>query len=295
MAAAGVSCLARAGDELVEQLRRLGRPGSARRAALDAAARLFNADAAEVVARVGSFGPPPLPRLRPVARWARAAYAASTAAALVWGGLTTGVGVAAAAGAGVAHAPAGDPGIVYVGARLSPAEIADPAVQASLARLHASAVVDLATAELVPLFVQELTAKDVGVESGGASYDQGQAGTPTAPWALAQSDSASVHALSVLSGQPVAALVPDRTLSAFDLVDAGSGNFKVVVPGFTLPAAPRGPYPRDQLEVPRLKGGDVYVVDGFQMTPAQLVVLLGLLESQEAAQHLAGGPLSWLR
>jgi hypothetical protein len=98
-----------------------------------------------------------------------------------------------------------------------------------------------------------------------------------------------------LSGQPVAALVPDRTLSAFDLVDAGSDNFKVVVPGWTLPAAPRGPYPRDELEVPQLKGGDVYVVEGFQVTPAQLVVLLGLLGSQEAAQHLAGGPLSWLR
>jgi hypothetical protein len=36
-------------------------------------------------------------------------------------------------------------------------------------------------------------------------------------------------------------------------------------------------------------------VDGFQLTPVQLVVLLGLLGSQEAAQHLAGGPLSWLR
>jgi UDP-N-acetylglucosamine:LPS N-acetylglucosamine transferase len=295
MAAAGVSCLAKAGDELVEHIHRVGRPGSARRAMLDAAARLWNADAAELVARVGSLGPPPLPRLRPMARLARAAYALSTAAALVWGGLTTGVGAAAAAGAGVAHPPGGDPGIVYVGARLSPAEIADPAVQASLARLHASAVIDLATAELAPVSVQELTARDVGVESGGASYDQLQASRPTAPWALAQSDSTSVHALSVLSGQPVSALVPDRTLSAFDLVDAGSDNFKVVVPTWTLPAAPRGPYPRDELEAPQLKGGDVYVVDGFQLTPVQLVVLLGLLGSQEAAQHLAGGPLSWLR
>lgn len=295
MAAVGVSHFAKANDDLIEQLRSVGHPGPARRAVLDAASELFRLDAAEVVAKVASTGLPALPRPRPVARLARAAYAAATAAALVWGGMTTGVGVAAAAGVGVAHPLARNRAMVYVGARLSPAELEDPSVQAALAHLRASAVVDLATAEQVRGAVEELTAMDVGVESGGASYDPTEANAPTAPWALAQSDSESVHALSILTGQPVDALVPDRTLSAFDLVDAGSDNFKVVVPGGVLPAAPKGPYPRDRLQVPRLQGGEVYVVDGFQMNAPQLVVLLGSLAGQESAQHLTGAPLSWLR
>jgi UDP-N-acetylglucosamine:LPS N-acetylglucosamine transferase len=295
MAAVGVSHLAKAGDDLVEHLRSLGHPGPARRAVLDAANRLFVTDAAEVVATVASTGLPALPRPRPVARLVRAAYASATAMALAWGGLTTGVGAAAAAGVGVAHPLHEDRAVVYVGARLTPKELLDPSVEAALARLHASAVVDLATAEEVPGAVRQLTARDVSVESGGASYGTPGAPTPTAPWAVAQSDSASVHSLSGLSGQPVDALVPDRSLSAFDLVDAGSGNFKVVVPGWTIPAAPKGPYPRDELLVPKLKGGGVYLVDGFNLRSFQLVMLLGSLGAQESAQHLTGAPLSWLR
>jgi processive 1,2-diacylglycerol beta-glucosyltransferase len=293
LAAAGVSYLARASDELVRHLLQLGRPGPARRAARLAAARLFRCDAAAVVSEVCTSGPPAPPPLRPVVRLTRAASALATAGALAWGGLTTGVSAAAAAGVGVAHPPARDPGLVYVGVRLSPYEVGDPAVQNALAKLHASAVVDLATADLVPKALRQLTERGVGVESGGAGANQQAPGPSSAPWAVAQADSASVHALSVLSGQPVAALVPDRTLSAFDLVDAS--NFKVVLPGERLPAAPSGPYPEDVLLVPDLQGGQVYLVDGRRLSARQLVLLLGELRSQEGAQRLAGAPLSWLR
>ena len=295
MAAAGVSCLARAGDDLVEHLRRLGCPGPARRGAMLSASRLFRADAAAVVTEVGACGPPGRAPLRAVARFARAAATLATASALAWGGLTTGVGVAAAAGVGVAHPPARDPGVVYVGVRLSPYEVDDGAVRRSLGGLHASAVVDLTTAELVPTAVQKLTAEGVGVESGGSGMAQGSPNASSAPWAIAQSDSTSVHVLSVLSGQPVAALVPDRSLSAFDLVDASSGHFKVVLPDTTLPADPSGPYPRDELSVPELQGGQIYLIDGRQISAKQLVLLLGQLRSQEQAERLAGAPLSWLR
>jgi UDP-N-acetylglucosamine:LPS N-acetylglucosamine transferase len=293
MADAGVSHLAKAADDLVAQLRRLGRPGPARRAALRAAARLFQADSAAVVAQVGSCGPPALPQLRPVARFVRAAAACSTAAALAWAGLTSGIGAAAAAGVGIAHPPVRDRGVVYVGVRLGPTEVGNHAVQGGLARLHASAVIGLTTAEMVPGAVRALTLRGIGVESGGAVYDPGQSGEPSTPWAMAQSDSRSVQVLSALSGQPVAALVPDRALSAFDLVDAS--NFKVVLSDQALPASPSGPYPQDTLAVPKLQGGQIYLVDGRQLTPGQLALLLNEIASQETAQHLAGAPLSWLR
>jgi processive 1,2-diacylglycerol beta-glucosyltransferase len=293
MAQAGVSSFAKAADDLVAHLRWLGAPGPARKAALLAAARLFRADPASVVAQVGSFGPPAVPPLRPKARLARVAAAVSTAAALAWAGLTTGIGAAAAAGVGVAHAPVRDRGVVYVGVRLGPDEVGDSAVLEGLAKLHASAVIGLTTAEMVPGEVRALTGKGIGVESGGAVYDPGQAGEPSTPWAMAQSDSRSVQVLSALSGQPVAALVPDRALSAFDLVDAG--NFKVVVADQALPAAPGGPYPQDVLVVPKLQGGQIYLVDGRQLAPAQLALLLREVASQEVSQHLVGAPLSWLR
>jgi hypothetical protein len=293
MVDARVSRLAKAADDLVADLRRLGVPGPARAAALQAAARLFQADPATLVAQVGACGPPTLPPLRLAARLVRAAAAVSTAAALAWTGLTTGIGAAAAAGVGVAHPPARDPGVVYVGVRLGPPEVGNPQVRHALARLHASAVIGLTTAEMVPAEVRALTANGIGVESGGAVYDPGQAGEPSTPWAMAQADSNSVKVLSALTGQPVAALVPDRALSAFDLVAAS--NFKVVVADQALPAPPSGPYPQDTLVVPKLQGGQIYLVDGRALATGQLIFVLGEIAAQEHQLHLEGAPLSWLR
>ncbi|MGH9104996.1 MAG: MGDG synthase family glycosyltransferase, partial [Acidimicrobiales bacterium] len=84
MSGAGVSCRARTGSELVEHLQRLGRPGPSRSAQLAAAANLFTSDAAHAVAQAGLMGPPARPRLRPVARLARAASAAALAGAVAW-------------------------------------------------------------------------------------------------------------------------------------------------------------------------------------------------------------------
>ena len=68
MSAAGVSCLASTGDELVEDLGKLGRPGPARSVQLAASANLFSGDASAAVEAIATFGVPPEPRLRPVAR-----------------------------------------------------------------------------------------------------------------------------------------------------------------------------------------------------------------------------------
>lgn len=295
MSAAGVTCIARTGAELADHLQRLARPGAARDAQLAAAARLFCADAADVVADVATIGPPPSPRLRPAARVTRAVAGASMAAAIAWVGLTTGVGVAAAAGIGVAQPPASAARTAFLGVRMGLGEIASPAIQSVLAGLHASAVVDLRTADLDPGAVRSLARHGIDVESGGLGGPPSANSATLAPWSLALSDSKSVHDLSAVAGRRVSALVPDRALSAFDLVDAGSDHLMVVVPDATLPAAPEGPFPREELRIPRLHADQIYVVNGLRLTPDQLVVLLASLRSQLAREHLASAPLCDLK
>jgi processive 1,2-diacylglycerol beta-glucosyltransferase len=295
MSAAGVSCLAHNGHELVEDLVQLGRPGMVRTAQLAAAANLFSGDAAAAVAAIATFGGPPEPRLRPVARAARAASAAALAATISWVGLTGGVGVAAAAGIGVAHPPGGKPDVVYLGVRLSSQELPNAAVQGALERLDASAVVDVNTADGRPQALRSLADRGVDLESGGLADSPGASDEPVAPWTLARSDSQSVQVLSVLAGVPVNVLVPDRSISAFDLVDASAAHLLMVVPDATMPVAPSGPFPQEQLGLPALQGEHIYLVNGLRVTPVQLVVLLSNLEAQLAGIGLSSAPFSDLQ
>jgi UDP-N-acetylglucosamine:LPS N-acetylglucosamine transferase len=295
MSAAGVSSFAHSGEELADYLERLGRPGPTRQAQLAAAAGLFTEDAAVAVAVLGAQGAPRrLPR-RPVVRVARTASSVGLAGAMAWFGLTTGVGVAAAAGLGVAHPPPGAYQSVYLGVRLGPRELSDPVVQAQLAGLSATAVVEVSAAETERAALQSLVARRVSVESGGFYYGHERHGGPYAPWSIAQRDTRSVQELSALVGRPVGIFVPDRSLSAFDLVDASSEHVVMVVPNTTLPVAPSGPFPRQQLALPLLQGGRIYVVEGQRLRPDQLVVLLGGLRSELAGQHLVSAPLSVLQ
>ena len=291
MAAAGVSRLAHRGEELLADLGRLGRPGRARSTQLTAAASLFTGDAATTVAEIAGFGVPPQPQLRPVARAARAASAAALAATISWVGLTGGVGVAAAAGIGVAHPPEGPANVVYLGVRLSAQELPNPTVQTALAGLDASAVVDVNTAHGRPGALRALTTRGIDVESGGLGDGPRASDEPTAPWALALSDSQSVHALASLAGVPVNVLVPDRSISAFDLVDASSAHVLMVVPNATMPVPPSGPFPQEELGLPRLQGDHIYLVDGLRVSPPQLVVLLSNLEAQLAGRGVVERPV----
>ncbi|HTW08133.1 MAG TPA: glycosyltransferase [Acidimicrobiales bacterium] len=294
MAAAGVSSLARENRDLVRTLHELCARGARWEAQLAAAAQLFSADASRAVAQVGTWGAPPRPRLRPQARLARVAYTIALVGAMSWVGMTTGVGVAAAAGAGVAHPPPGQPDTIYVGARLDDQELVDPAVQQALLMTGASAIIDLHTAELEPGAVRHYSAVGIDIQSGGLGCPPGSPGAPAAPWAVAQSDSHSVQLLSAIAGEAVDGLVPDRSLSAFDLVDAGAHHLKMVVPETTLPLPPSGPYPRSLLALPALQGGHIYEVDGQLMSSDQLVAVLEDLRLQLASDGLALGPLGGL-
>jgi UDP-N-acetylglucosamine:LPS N-acetylglucosamine transferase len=295
MSAAGVSCLARNGEELVSDLGQLGRPGPTRTAQLAAASHLFSGDAAAAVVATATLGLPPGPRLRPVARVARAASAAALAATISWVGLTGGVGVAAAAGIGVAHPPDGTPNVVFLGVRLSSRELTDPATQEALAHLDASAVIDVNTAADGRQALKALAERGVDLESGGLADGPGASHEPTAPWTLARSDSRSVQVLSILAGVPVNVLVPDRSLSAFDLVDASAAHLLMVVPDSTMPVPPSGPFPQEELGVPALQGDHIYLVNGLRVSPSELVVLLSNLETQLAGVGLSSAPLSDLQ
>ena len=295
MSAAGVSSLASDGEELVADLGQLGRPGRTRTAQLAAAADLFSGDAADAVVATATFGAPPEPRLRPVARMARVASTAALAATVSWVGLTGGVGVAAAAGIGVAHPPDGTPDVVYLGVRLSSRELPDPAIQVALAHLDATAVVDVNTADGRRQALKTLAHSGVDLESGGLAAGPGASDEPTAPWTLARSDSRSVQVLSGLAGVPVNVLVPDRSISAFDLVDASAAHLLMVVPDATMPVPPSGPFPQEELGLPPLQGDQVYLVNGLRVTPPELVVLLSNLEAQLAGVGLSSAPLSDLQ
>ncbi|HUB70342.1 MAG TPA: hypothetical protein VL984_07960 [Acidimicrobiales bacterium] len=295
MAAAGISRYARDGAQLAGYARELALPGRARARQLRAAAGLFTADAAALVAQLGIWGAPPLPPLRPAARAVRVGSTAALVVAASWVGMTTGVGVAAAAGAGVAHPPSGQVDTVYLGVRLTEAELADQGVQLELLRLHASAVVDASTAKADPASVRRLTKLGIDLQSGGLGLTPGAAGAPLAPWSIASCDSQSVGLLSAIAGTTVTALVPDRSISAFDLVDASSDHLKMIVPNVTLPLPPGGPFPQSSLALPVLQGRDVYVVDGRKVTASQLTVLLGDLGSELAGEGLSSRSLSGLQ
>jgi processive 1,2-diacylglycerol beta-glucosyltransferase len=283
MSAAGVSRWAGTSDELLENLVLLGRPGSARYRQLSAVAELFSEDAATAVSELAASGEPPQPRLRPVARLARAASATALA------------GVAAAAGAGVAHPPPGAGNVIYLGVRLSPQELASREVQMALLGLHSSAVVDANSAHADRRAVRALAAKGLDVESGGLGIAAADPNGPRAPWALALSDTRSAQQLSAICGRTVGVLVPDRSISIFDLVDTSSAHLMMVIPNATLPIAPGGPFPRQVLAVPQLQAGQIYVVEGLKVTPVHLLDLLSNVRAQLSIDGLVSAPFSRLQ
>jgi hypothetical protein len=160
--------------------------------------------------------------------------------------------------------------------------------------LNASAVVDVNSAKTALGAVRALASKGVDVESGGVAAGPAAPGEPRAPWDQALYDSRSVQVLSALVHQPIWALCPNRSISAFDLVDASSAHLMMVVPNLTLPVAPRGPFPQQELAVPLMRSGHIYVVNGLRVTPDQLTTLLQNVRAQLSNQHLDSVSFSWL-
>ncbi|HET9692724.1 MAG TPA: glycosyltransferase, partial [Acidimicrobiales bacterium] len=210
MHAAGVSTLATDRAALAEAITVLAADSATRRGQVAAGVAMFRADGPALV-----LGAKALPVARPRLVAAAAGRAASVLVALCgagWIGLTSGVGVAAAAGAGVAHAPAGGGNVVYLGARLDAAELADPSVAAAVESLHASVVVDARTAAAAPGALRSLSAAGVTVVDGGAGWRRdadGERAHP-APWNRAEQDVTAAGLLARVAGAPVSLFAPGR-------------------------------------------------------------------------------------
>jgi hypothetical protein len=78
-------------------------------------------------------------------------------------------------------------------------------------------------------------------------------------------------------------------------VDASADHVMMIVPNTTLPVASSGPYPRQELALPRMQADHIYVVNGQVMDCEQLVTILDSLRAQLAGDGLALAPLDGLR
>ncbi len=308
----GVSRMAKSPRELLELLEVVTQRGPTREAMVNAGKAMFVSDPAEyvldvasagvpVLAPVGAFGSPGAGAGAGVAARAEtriktpsvavARIAAMVAAVpLLWAGLTTGVGMAAAWGAGVAHPSKTAGAVAYLGVKLNPIELADPAIQRQLVHLHATAVIDQLTAEADPTAVQRLANSDVDIENGGFGRRVDHRGhhINEAPWKRARGDvRASLH-LAQISGEPIKLFVPGRRINAFDLVASRSAHSRCVVPNRTLT-------PADADEALRIVPRHIYLVNGWDATPTQVEALLQELEARFATARLSGAPLVQLR
>jgi processive 1,2-diacylglycerol beta-glucosyltransferase len=285
MAALGVSRLARSIPELVAGLDALCRPGPDRSTQVATARSMFVTDGARLA--LAAADAPASERTvpaRPVVRRAvRVATSVTAAAGLAWAGLTTGVGVATAAGAGVAHPVGGADGLAYVGVRLDVAELADPATRAALVRLGLTAVVDEQTAESDPAAMRALGRSGIDVANGGRGEVRDRDGQLDRPaqWNRAQDDVDAGRQLARLIGRPVTDFVPGRRLDAFDLMDSGSAHTPVVVPDHVWSTLS---------DVEGMTGGHIYLLNGLRDTPAQLNLLLGRLQTTLIDSHLLAVP-----
>jgi processive 1,2-diacylglycerol beta-glucosyltransferase len=293
MAEMGVSRLANDIPQLLDALGLLCTRGPARSAQIDAAQAMFVSDAASLAlsaAETGETTVAALPSRSGIRVAVRASAAVAALLGLAWTGLTTGVGVAAAAGAGVAHPEADVTNVAYIGVRVDAAELADPATRRELTSLDVTVVVDEQTALTDPTALRRLAADGVDVANGGRGLVREPDGSidRPAPWNRAASDVQAGDQLGRIIGEPVDEFVPGRRLNAFDLVDSGHAHAQVVVPNDIWYATGGGkPAP--------VQGTQIYLVDGLYATPTQLDRTVARLAGSLRASHLVAVPFSALQ
>lgn len=295
MADAGVSVVADHPSGLAQALRTVGRPGPARNVQVAAARSMFVSDAADSV--LGAIPAEPVPMRRrgrqPRVIVGRSAASLAVVAALGWLGLTTGVGVAAANGAGVAHPAAGAGDVLYLGIRLDSAQLADSAALHAAAASTATIVLDGRTAAEDPTAVLALAGDRVDIANGGQGRPAGISddAEPLAPWSRARQDVNAGTALTAIAGRPVDVFVPGRRVNAFDLVDTGQAHDRLVVPNAEIHLRSDPDAVRTATLAPR----SILLVDGLGATPAQLTACLASLQQRLDAAGLTVSPLSALR
>lgn len=295
MAAAGISRMASDPAALSSSLLAIGRPGPARDELIGAARAMFVSDAAQGVLDAIPTTAAPATRRSRQARVivTRTATGLVAAAGLTWGGLTTGVGVAAANGTGVAHAQPNAGQIIYVGVRLDQAELADPGVSGAVQAMGATAVLDDHVASADPVDTRRLADNGVDIANGGQGHRTDQRGRPIRPslWNRARGDVDAGAALSEIVGRPVTVLVPGRRVNVFDMVDTGRAHDRLVVPNVVVDVNDSDTFPAPA----KLNAHSIVLVDGLRGTPAEVTASLTRLTSQLQRNGLSVNPMAKLR
>ncbi|MEO6468186.1 MAG: hypothetical protein ABIP21_03735, partial [Acidimicrobiia bacterium] len=189
----------------------------------------------------------------------------------------------AAFGVGLAEAPRSAHHRVYLGVHLSRAEVEQPAIQAALKRMHATAILDgetVSTADVTAL--QALVDQHVDVGNGGWGK-----GRPFRPLRAETDVIASTDAITkTVNGAKVLEFVPGRRFDAFDQIYARRRGQRLVRPDYVIRPASM---PKD------LRDRGVYVLDGRGSSVRQTHGALALLQQELDRGNLESSPLSDLR
>ncbi len=284
MASIGVTRYARDPDELRASLELLSAPGVERQEQIARAFGLFASDPADdVVAEACRRSVDDTPKPVKMPRLARRTRHVAVGAFALYGVLTLGAQGVAAFGVGVAGPPRNAHNEVFVGVRLTAAELEQPAIRAALDRINATAIIEGRTVQATGAdAVQALVNRDVDLGNGG--WGEGRAFRPL----RAETDvvkSADLIAKSA-KGAKVLEFVPGRRFDAFDQIYARRHGQRLV----------RADHVLRPLEMPTiLKDRSVYVVDGRGSDPRDLRAALAELEELLARDSISAAPLSALR
>jgi len=280
MARAGVTRWPQSADELLSVLDQVTAPGPERDRIISAGSAVFSGDAAADVVDLAEPGGAivTLRRARH-RRMGRRVVGATAATAAVYGTMTAGVALASVYGnltvpdrahpSRLISTPAGEVRpVAYVGVRLTPDEIVDGAVLDRVRRLDATVIITGTVALSDPEAVRGLAGNGVDVATGGW-------GRPRDGAFPEHVDVSSAHRILRSTGVAPSAYVPSRPVDALDLVWASRRHLTIVVPQHTLEP---GRSPDD------LVGGQRYVIDGRESTPAELVSMLDAVSAGAQAQ-----------
>lgn len=282
MEAAGVNRYAHDVAELHVALEELTVPGPVRDELVARGRGLFAGDAADDVLDLAEAQPLPVgvkPFRLPLRR--RIATFGAAAAIVSYGSLTLGAQGVAAMGVGIARPPRAAGVHAYVGARVTAAELADPAITDELVAGKVTVVVDAPTAIAAAPQLARLAAAGVEIANGGWGHSKGFR------WERAHNDVAKAGDLiGRHCGVRVVDFAPSRRFDAFDQMWSRRRRERLVRPDTVIRSG----------RVPtRVQAAKVYLVDGRRNDPDQLRRTLLQFESRLHKQGLVAAPLAQLR
>jgi hypothetical protein len=280
MADAGVAAYAAHEDELFPAIDRA--TSLAGRAMTAKGRAMFASDPADdVVALAAAAAPQPVAQ-RPVAERTqrrvglRRVTAGVAAIAATYAAFTAGVGTAAAHGIGIAHPKRA--GSVYLAVRIGDDDLSSATLPDVLRQANATAIVAGRLAEADPTALQRLQSAGVPMANGGWGHRD------RVSWGRARSDlMRSPKAIHAATGERPKEFVPQRRIDGFDLASARLVHERVIMPSVVL---------TEVRPVPKLRAGQVVVLDGRSETVDELLHNLYDVQQSLAASGLAAAPLS---